>query len=1029
MVKILKIVGVVAFAIALFFVVVGLALYHLIQTGELRRFLISEVEKRTQLKVKIGEAELQMGGVVGVSFEHFGLFEPVSNRPVVTTDKLLIQLALLPLLERRMVFSEIRLFRPALQLDRDGQGKIPDLDFLRNLLFQQGKELPFSFDLHEVKIEKGRIIFRDSYEREEGPAVIQFREMDLNLRQVIAKAPLGYELSSRLDDATQREKRPALEFALKTTIEREGRQVGLTSTGTMLLPHGEFDLRRAWVDASAHVEGLPASLLWDYYGSLLPVKGLNGLLAARVRWQGSLAERLRFQGGIDFKRLEVNAPHLFVREVAPGDGSLTLEVEWTPQEVRLPRLDFKSSEISLSVKASVRSPGEKDPYLEMHLTTPFFPALAVRKYMSLKALQSPPWDYLMGSVSQGELKLKEVKVAGRLSEIRRLFEPGFEKHISLDAEVRGVGGNLPSGRYLPVRDVSGRLVLEDGVLYYKGLKGSYGRSPLVEVEGSQKGVLAGERLLELHVRGEADLDELREQLKLPLMPAPVVRAGGLLQDLGGKGKFRLLLRTDFASSYHYEGQLSLDNARLRVGEFALTQMGGGLSFSPRELRAEEITALLAGSPVRLQLALRDYLSDKGSFDLMVDSSGVRAGAVARVFLSSGSLQDPGMVRGAIRYQGSLGSADDRRLSGALELVGAQPPLALFGEPPRDVVGRVRFDGGGIDFQGIKGRLSGFDFDFEGQWRYAEKPQLTFTFNSPEMDLSHLLSRMAAGSSDWHDRLVAKGKVDIRRGKYSGFEFSDLTTDLTLEKGVWHLQNFSARSLGGTVQGSGSFADDPDGLRFSIEPQVQGVPVQGFLSWLDIGTRQLTGSVNLAGKLVSRGATAADRKRHLTGNFQLEIKDGTMRRLRLLVRILNLMDLTRWFSFELPDFNQTGIRFRSVTGDFGVKGGVYSTENFLVESDDISITGAGQYDAPKDVIDAVVALRPFPRISSIINYIPLIGPGIAGIKDSIVVASFRLQGPVEDATITPAPLSTLSEFFFSALKIPQKLITVPGVESK
>jgi uncharacterized protein YhdP len=138
-----------------------------------------------------------------------------------------------------------------------------------------------------------------------------------------------------------------------------------------------------------------------------------------------------------------------------------------------------------------------------------------------------------------------------------------------------------------------------------------------------------------------------------------------------------------------------------------------------------------------------------------------------------------------------------------------------------------------------------------------------------------------------------------------------------------------------------------------------------------------------------------------------------------------MDLTRWFSLQLPDLNQKGIRFRSITADLKVDKGIYSTQNFLVDSDDISITGAGTFDGPNEVIDAVVALRPFPRVDSAVSYIPLIGPGIAGIKDSIMVASFSVKGPVDSATITPAPLSTLSEFFFSALKIPQKIITIPG----
>ena len=55
--------------------------------------------------------------------------------------------------------------------------------------------------------------------------------------------------------------------------------------------------------------------------------------------------------------------------------------------------------------------------------------------------------------------------------------------------------------------------------------------------------------------------------------------------------------------------------------------------------------------------------------------------------------------------------------------------------------------------------------------------------------------------------------------------------------------------------------------------------------------------------------------------------------------------------------------------------------------------------------------------------------IAAIKDSVMVASFHVQGSMENPTVTPAPLSTLSEFFFGALRIPQSLITIPGTDGK
>src|SRR5207244_6964146 len=87
-------------------------------------------------------------------------------------------------------------------------------------------------------------------------------------------------------------------------------------------------------------------------------------------------------------------------------------------------------------------------------------------------------------------------------------------------------------------------------------------------------------------------------------------------------------------------------------------------------------------------------------------------------------------------------------------------------------------------------------------------------------------------------------------------------------------------------------------------------------------------------------------------------------------ILNLLDLSRWFTFKLPDLTKQGIRFRNITGDFKVTNGVYYTENLLVDSDDLRMSGAGKIDVPKSEIDFLVAVRPFAGIDTAINYIPL-----------------------------------------------------------
>jgi uncharacterized protein YhdP len=206
-------------------------------------------------------------------------------------------------------------------------------------------------------------------------------------------------------------------------------------------------------------------------------------------------------------------------------------------------------------------------------------------------------------------------------------------------------------------------------------------------------------------------------------------------------------------------------------------------------------------------------------------------------------------------------------------------------------------------------------------------------------------------------------------------------------------------------------------------------VQAFFKWFDITNTEMTGRVNLTGKLETVGKNDAERKQNLNGAFQLRIEEGTINRMRTVVQILNLLDLSRWFTLQLPDLTKQGIRFRAITGDFKVNQGVYSTENLLVDSNDLRMTGAGRIDVPKDEIDFIVAVRPFAGIDSAITQIPILGRGIAAIKNTFLVASFNINGKIDDPTITPAPLGTLTEWFWNVLGLPKSITGLGEGEKK
>lgn len=1019
--KIIAIAGFLAGGLLLFFAVALFAFYHLMQAGEFRRFLTSEFEGRTGLKVEVGEARVEMGRVLGVSFSDFALREPGEGIPVVAAPKIFVRVALLPLLKRKLVFYGINLSGPSLQITRDERGRMPWLDLILRLRFQSQKNADFSLDLREIRIDRGEVFFTDRLGGKETRT--RYADIDLAVHRVRGRALLGPAGRSKNPDGGPAE--IGFDLVAKTVVERGGLQADLAFNGRALLPgespEGFLDFKKIWWDADLKSGNLPAALLWEYYGRPLVDDAPRGNLAYRAHWEGSLARGAHLAGQAGFTGLEASAPD-FPSPVALGSGRLDFDLDWKPEEIRFQRLNVKSVGLTFAAQGSLRSLDSSDPLVDLKLTTPFLPVASLRGYLPVGLLHAPRLRALAAGLDRGEVKFSRAEISGRLSELRRLAEPGQEERLLLAAEARGLGGVFGAAPALPVNGFGGQIFLQHGFLQLKNLSGTIGRTRVIDLSGTGRRPLSGGPL-DLRIKADAELAELRE-LPAGVLPA-ADKIAAAVEELGGRARLDVALRADSADAPQVEGVVSLEGAHLRAGDIALSEIRGDLLVSPAEIRVERAAASFDGAPVQLRAALKDFDGGAGTFDLTVDSPGVKASRALGLLLSIDASRSPGIVRGSLRYQGSLASAENRKLSGLLELVGAQVPLKFFREPFRAVTGKVRLNGDAIDLEGVRAEAGGYPFALDGRWTGGEKPSFVFNLSAPEMDVDYILPHHVVPNEEWYERLQVRGKLLLDKGRYDSFAFTGMKTDLVLEKRIWRVENFFARSQGGTVQGAGAFNDRSEPPVITIEPVIKGVPVEELLSWFDIGTTEVSGKVDLAGKIDFSGATAAERKRNLNGSFGVRIADGLARRFQLLVRVLSFLDLSRWFSFRLPDVGREGIHFRSVSADFKVNHGIYATQNFFVDSDDLRITGAGELDGPKGEIDFIVAIRPFPGLDRAWNYIPILGTGLAAIKNSLLVASFHVKGPVSDPGITPAPLSTLSEFFYGALAIPKGLIGIPS----
>ncbi len=1024
--RVFKLVGFATATLILLFIVASLAFYHLIRVGEFRRFLIDELEKHTALKVELGEAELEIGWITGLVFHRLAISEPGATVPVITAESVTARVALRPLLERRVIFYEVRLQKPVAQFASDQDGRIPLLDTLLNqpLLKEQGRE--FQLDLRSVRVQSGEIEYTDA-RPSMNRGTWRLRNANFNLERA-----RGERLRVFMQDALRRgapEFAAALEFSFRGVVEKDGDRMNVKADGRLLFPEEVLELREARWIADLELVEFPATLLKKHVGLGVPIQSISGHIAQRVHLDGQPNRQMRLRGDIEFKQVSVDAPELLRAPISRADARAMFEIDWSRQRLQMRRIDFRSGELKFLLQGDVRSLDSDNPDYDLQFIALSAPILALRQYLPVKIAQSLRLERAIDAVEAGHVEIKRAGVRARLSEVRRLAESGAGKQIWFDAEIRNVAVKLPVDDPLPLHGMEGRVSLKGGVLKFEDLKGNLGDSRFTDMYGSYDFAAPAGGKLELHAAADVNLAELREQLEKPWLPAQVTRLVSSIEEIGGRGKAELSITTARDSPPQFDGKVAVDNARLRYNQYVLSGIRGEFRVSPKEIKGDKIRALLRGSPVQAQLSLTRYASDDAAFDLIVESTGVRAGIVTSLLLDTGSLQDSGIVRGSVRYRGPLRNKAARRFTGGLDLVNVQLGVEPLLQPLRELNGRIQIDETGIDFQNLKALLAGFPASASGRWRYGAKPQLLFDFAAPNLDVTYLISQIDPEAGEFYANLHALGRISIAKGRLKNFEFSDLQTDATIDRRVWRLTNLSARSGGGIIRGLTTIVDKPDTLGVVADPRIQAVPIETFLHWFNMTNTEMTGKVFFGGKLETIGKNDAERTSNINGVFNLRIEDGTILRMRLLVQILNLLDLSRWFTLQLPDLTKDGIRFRSITGDFKVVQGVFATENLLVDSDDLRMTGAGKIDLSRDEINFVVAVRPFAGIDAAIHQIPILGRGIAAIKNSFLVASFNITGRIDEPTITPAPLGTLSEMFWSVLGIPKNILGIGEGEKK
>ncbi len=577
------------------------------------------------------------------------------------------------------------------------------------------------------------------------------------------------------------------------------------------------------------------------------------------------------------------------------------------------------------------------------------------------------------------------------------------KFVSGEAVAENIGFRSPLV-HDPVAGMNGRFMFSPTVVELEGVSGRLGESRL-ELHGAI--VIEGEpRFRDFRLRASAEASQMVKAFPAVKLPEKALQGVvGAIVELSGPMATPLV-----------KAEVELKDAALHVSESMRKPAG-----SPASLRFEARLARNQQLAVeRFELHLPPLrLTGKGTLRLggkfAVDAS-VAAGPVALAGLpqgispgglNAGTLELTLDIKGrgtnwkAWQYTGWVALTDGRLTAKELEA------------PVSDIYLRLQLVRGGADVKRLAFKIKDSDASLSGSIRNWDKtPAVTVKIFSSQLDIDLLIPKGDRSPvRDFLEDLAATARVaatvNVDRGLYKSLAVRDLSAQVSIRDGTVALDNLVGEADGGALDGRLKVRLPklkPADVQASF--RIAGIRYEKFLQVVGDEQRMVTGELAATGTLQGNGRDPQGVLHSLNGKLSLLVSHGRIHKGTVVPKILTILNLPTLLQGKV-DLTKDGMPFDKTSATLSVVNGLVTTEDFLVDSPILKITGAGSYDLTRDHLNAVMAASPLGSYSQLLKSIPLFGKLFAGEHRAIVTALFEVKGPIKDPQVSYMPLQSLA----------------------
>lgn len=1033
----------------------GILLANLLYTFDLNRYR-DELERALNSvlsqPVHLGEAHLSLSH--GLAFDFADLrIGGEGETGVLHAEHLFLKLEVWPLFRRQIVIAEILVDGPRLALTLTERKPAPDL-----LIDQRFLDTTV---VRSFRVRNGEITFTDR-RRPERPLTLTLADLTTRITDLALNHPGEILASGKLHG--------------------EGFSSPFTLHAKLALPPAPTLWRQTSLHLALTLRQFAPEPLLEHYIPNLPEGEIAGTCSVDLNLGGSPADGLRFEGTLTGKNLALQFPDLY-RTPVPLQ-QLSLAGTWTAREQRHLFRGLRLQADALALEGAFDLYRRQDRlWLEGNLNSGPLPlAHLVRILPDRKLAAAGTW--LREKVAGGSLRLDSFRLAGPAANLLRAEEFPLQ-----EADLTLTGGELRL-EPTPLRPISASVLFRDGTLFLSDGTAIFQDSTF-RFSGQVLRPLAPSRTMELTVSGRLPAvalsplipENLRSRLTLSghtdlaltLQGAPATPQLDLRADLQ---EFACRLQQGFVKPIGMAGDLfltgavtperfELEHARLHVPPLeararGYLERGGRKAFrlaadvDPLDLKkaqpyspalnrlqiwgAAGIHYELEGIDGRIRqrqgvLSLRDIglhvpgpVADlqrvNGEILLYADRARIRDLA-ARLGASSvqihGSLENFAAPRLELQVQASTIRARD--------LIFPSEQASLH-----DLDARLLIEKDRIRFDQVDARLEqGTEFVLRGTVENFQAPMVNLDIDARRANIDEVIA-LWQRPAPVKEHPPKRGKTSLfisaraEEGTLGKFSFQDAEGEITYEQGVLSIYPLHFHSGPGyavaqvLVEGE---TDKPSLLKTSGHLE----NFDAAALHLELLERRGLVTGTLRGDFYLEGRVGKDFLPTSLGGFNVEIKDGVLRKFKGLAKVFSLLNVSQILTFKLPDMAREGMPFNRLTTTFSLNRGILSTNDLFVDSNAMNLSLVGDIDLVGEKMDLILGVKPLRTVDKIVSRIPLAGWLLTGKEKALITAHFEIRGKAEDPEVTPIPVTSISEqvlgIFKRTLGLPGKVITDVG----